>query len=176
MADDWPVVALLAAVGVLLLVTAGVALTGLFGLFTVDEAGVATESAAVPTPSATAAPTTVTNESRLFTLETREVENCGMLCRNVTSTVTNEQSTAASDVTITTRLYAGNDTGGEVRWQGIERVERIGAGETYETTHRVELPLEDALAIRDRGGWVTIRTTVETADRSVTVTDRREVA
>jgi len=98
-----------------------------------------------------------------------------MLCRNVTSTVTNEQSTAAREVTIHTRLYAGNHTDAEVRWEATERVDRIDAGETYRTTRQVELPLEAALAIREADGWVTIRTTVETTDQSVTVTDRREV-
>lgn len=174
MADDRPVVVILAAVGVLLLVTAGVALTGVFGLFG-GGTEVPTESPAVPTSSATAPTETEATATQPFTLDTREVESCGILCRNVTSTVTNEQSTAARDVTIHTRLYAGNDTDGEVRWQGTERVDRIGPGETYVATQRVELPLEDALAIRDADGWVTIRTTVETADRSVTVTDRREV-
>jgi len=90
--------------------------------------------------------------------------------------VTNEQPTAARDVTIRTRLYAGNDTDGTVRWQATERVDYIGPGETHVATQRVELPLEDALAIREADGWVTIRTTVETADQSVTVTDRREVS
>jgi len=176
MADDRPVVALLAAVGVLLLLTAGVALTGVFGLFGAGETGAVTESPAVPTPSDTAATATRTAATQPFTLETREVESCGMLCRNVTSTVTNEQSTAARDVTIRTRLYAGNDTDSEVRWEGTERVDRIGPRETYVATQQVELPLEDALAIRDADGWVTIRTTVESANRTVTVTDRREVA
>lgn len=175
MADDWPVVGLLAAVGVLLLVTAGVALTGVVGLFGSGGTGVATEAAAVPTPTETPPAERATPASQPFTLDTREVEPCGMLCRNVTSTVTNEQATAARDVTIRTRLYAGNDTGGEVRWRGIERVDSIGAGETYSTSQRVELSLEAALAIRDADGWVTIHTTVETIDRSVTVTDRRDV-
>jgi hypothetical protein len=172
MAEDWPVVGLLAVVGLVLLATAGVALTGVFGLFGAGETGPPTESAPVPTP-ATAADGTA---SQSFTLDTREVDACGMLCRNVTSTVTNEQSTAARDVTIRTRLYAGNDTDGEVRWRGTERVDRIGAGETYVTTQRVELSMDAALAVRDADGWVTIRTTVETADQSVTITDRREVA
>src|SRR6056297_2687608 len=136
MAEDWPVVTLLALVGVLLLATAGVALAGVFGLFGTDEPGAVTESAPVPTPTATTAAGTATQP---FALDTRGIENCGMLCRNVTSTVTNEQATAARDVTISTRLYAGNDTDGEVRWRGTERVSRIGPGETFVSTQRVEL-------------------------------------
>lgn len=175
MSDDRPVVAVLAAVGVLLLITAGVALTGVFGLFGSGGAGVATESPAVPTPSDEAPSDTSTTASQPFTFETHEVTECGLLCRNVTSSVTNEQSTAARDVTVRTRLYAGNDTDGEVRWEGTERVARLDPGENYRTTQRVELSMDAALAIREADGWVTIRTTVETDDQSVTVTDRREV-
>jgi len=171
MTDDWPVVGLLGAVGLLLLATAGLALFGVVGLFGAEEASAPTESPAVPTTSESRA-----TDGGPFTLATREVESCGMLCRNVTSAVTNEQPTAARDVTIRTRLYAGNDTDGTVRWQATERVDYIGPGETHVATQRVELPLEDALAIREADGWVTIRTTVETADQSVTVTDRREVS
>ncbi|MFC6757084.1 MULTISPECIES: hypothetical protein [Haloarcula] len=175
MPDDWPVVALLAAVGVLLLVTAGVVLTGVFGLFGSGGAGVATESPAVPTPSDGVPSDTATTASQPFTFETHEVAECGLLCRNVTSTVSNEQSTVARDVTVRTRLYAGNDTDGEVRWEATERVARLDPGETYQTTQRVELSMDAALAIREADGWVSIRTTVETAEQSVTVTDRREV-
>ncbi|PSP82661.1 hypothetical protein BRC96_10640 [Halobacteriales archaeon QS_6_64_34] len=176
MADDRPVAGLLVAVGLLLLVTAGVMLTGVVGLFRTGGTDVATDSPAVPTPSDAATEATPASGSQPFTLETRDIETCGMLCRNVTSTVTNEQSAPARDSSITTRLYAGNDTRGEVRWQATERVGTIGAGETYRTTQRVELPLEDALAIRDAGGWVTIRSTVETASQSVTITERRDVS
>jgi len=174
MADDWPVAGLLAVVGVLLLVTAGIALTGVFGFFGSDGTGVSTESG---TPTAVDMSTSKTGGTAggLFTLETRDVETCGMLCRNVTSTVTNEQPTAARDVTIETRLYVGNDTDGSVRWTQVERIGYIGAGESYWATHRVELALEDALDIQDAGGWVTIRTTVESANRTVTVTERSEV-
>ncbi|WP_262179914.1 hypothetical protein [Haloarcula laminariae] len=175
MADDWPVVGLLAVLGVLLVVTAGVALTGLFGLFGSGGTGTATESAAVPTPTETPPAERGTTAGEPFTLDTRRVDPCGMLCRNVTSTVTNEQSTVARDLTVRTRLYAGNDTDGEVRWRGTERVARLGPGETYTATQRVELQLDAALAVRDADGWVTIRTTVESADQSVTITDRRQV-
>lgn len=175
MADDRPVVALLAVVGALLLLTAGVALTGIFGLFDGGGTGTGTESPTVPTPNETTPAAAGAADTQPFTLDTREVESCGMLCRNVTSTVTNEQATAARNVTVRTRLYAGNDTDNQVRWEGTERVDRIGPGETYVTTQQVELLLNDALAIRDADGWVTIRTTVDSTDRSVTITDRREV-
>jgi hypothetical protein len=172
MAEDWPVVGLLAAVGVLLLVTAGVALTGAFGLAGSDATSVAPATPSTPTDAPTEPRTTA---GPPFTLETRGVEECGVLCRNVTSTVTNEQSRAAHEVTIETRLYAGNDTDGQVRWERFEPVGRIDAGGSYRATRRVELPLEDALAIREADGWVTIRTTVDSAGQSVTVTDRQDV-
>lgn len=175
MADDWPVVGILVVVGLLLLVTAGVVVAGVVGFFGTSGSDVVTDSPSVPTTSGVESVETPTASSQPFALETRDVETCGMLCRNVTSTVTNDQSAGARDITITTRLYAGNDTDGEVRWQATERVGRLGPGETYRTIQGVELQLADALAIRDTGGWVTIDSTVETADQSVTVTDRREV-
>ena len=42
-----------------------------------------------------------------------QIETCGETCRDVTTTPTNRQSTAASDVTVTTRIYAGNGTDGD---------------------------------------------------------------
>jgi len=167
MSDNLPAVAVLGAVATLLVVTTGLVLTGAVGL-----PGSGGDSAPPPstdrsTPTATPGPP--------FTLDTRDIEECGMLCRNVTSTVTNERGSPARDVTIQTRLYAGNDTGNEVRWQHTERVDRIEAGETFRTTRRVDLSLEAALAIREADGWVTIRTRVGSIDQRVTVTDRVQV-
>lgn len=164
--------ALLGALCLLLLASAGVALTDAFGIVGTDS----TAAPATPTAGSDAAAAgTVTSVRPAFSLTTRDIEECGMLCRNVTSTLTNEQETAARNVTIRTRLYAGNDTDSAVRWRRAERVGTLDAGENYTVTREIALSLDTALAIRDANGWVTIRTTVTSDDRTVTVTDRRQV-
>lgn len=165
MAGRLSVVAVLGVVTLLLVVTAGAALTGVFGIVGTDgAAGTAGDR-----------PVTETSGELPFDLAIQSVEACGTLCRNVTSTVTNEQSVTAENVTVRTRLYAGNDTDGEVRWRGVEQVGTLEPGATRTVTRRVSLSLDAALAIRDAGGWVTIRTTVESDDATVTVIDRRDV-
>ncbi|AUV80662.1 hypothetical protein C2R22_02505 [Salinigranum rubrum] len=102
-------------------------------------------------------------------------EECGRTCRDVTSTVTNQQETTAEDVTVYTRVYAGRGTDGGVIWEGRERVGTLDAGASYTATRRVELSFTDAIAIQQNGGWVTVQTTVRTADRTLTLTDQRQV-
>ena len=67
-------------------------------------------------------------------------------------------------------------TDGDVIWRGTEDVGALGAGESYTTTRQVDLSFADALAVQNAGGWITVQTSVETADRTVTVTDERQVA
>jgi len=168
MATDWPAIGVLGAVTVLLVATVGLGLTGVFGTIGSGSSGAGTETASQQR-------STELIDGPPFRLATREVTRCGRLCRNVTSTVTNEQPTAARDVRIRTRLYAGNDTDGEVRWRRVEDVGRLAPGETYRATRQVELSLDGALAVREADGWVSIRTTVESADQRVSATDRRQV-
>ena len=104
------------------------------------------------------------------------VEQCGQTCRDVTSTLTNHRDTDAADVTVHTRIFAGQGTDGDAIWRGTEDVGALGAGESYTTTRQVELSFADALAVQNADGWITVQTTVETADRTVTVTDERRVA
>ncbi|WP_336337522.1 hypothetical protein [Haloarcula brevis] len=104
------------------------------------------------------------------------IEECGRTCRDVTSTLTNRQNSTAADVTVATRIYAGNTTDGDVVWEGSEAVGTLAPAGSYTTTRRVDLSFGDAVAIRRAGGWITVRTTVETADRSVTLTSQRQVA
>jgi len=177
MPEDLPVVGFLGVISVLLLVTAGLALTGATGVFGTGTTEAPTESTSADpaTPNETATPETPTTDGPAFSLATRDVEECGMLCRNVTSTATNEQSVTATNVTIQTRLYAGNDTDGDVRWRRTEQVGTLDPDETYVVTRQVELSLDAALAIREADGWVTIHTTVESEANNVTVTDRQQV-
>jgi len=111
-----------------------------------------------------------------FAFTVDAIEGCGRTCRDVTSTLTNQQNSTAADVTVYTGIYAGNTTDGDVVWEGSEDVGTLEAGASYTTTRRVDLSFSDAVAIQRAGGWITIRTTIETADRTVTLTSRRKVA
>lgn len=109
-----------------------------------------------------------------FAIDT--IEECGQTCRDVTSTLSNQQDTTAENVTVHTRILAGQGTDGDVVWRGSEDVGTLPAGESYTTTRQVELSFADALTVENNGGWITVQTTVETADGSVTFTDERRVA
>jgi hypothetical protein len=120
----------------------------------------------------TAGETTPTEPKFAFLID--RIEECGDTCRDVTSTLENGGA-AASDVTVYTRIYAGNGTDGDVVWQGTEPVGDLGGGESYTATKRVDLSFRGALAIRGENGWITVQTTVESDERTVTFTQRRNV-
>jgi hypothetical protein len=181
---------LLAFVGVLLVVLAGVvgALVTGVGPLPSGEAQAGADGDAEPFPTATPAAgstgdggdgdgtTATATPTPPFDLAIDAIEECGQTCRDVTSTLTNQQDTTARNVTVYTRIFVGNGTGGDVAWQGRERVGTLEAGGTATATRRVDLSYSEALAVQRNGGWITVQTTVETADRTVTFSDRRQVA
>lgn len=110
-----------------------------------------------------------------FTIE--RVEACGRTCRDVTAALQNTQDGPATDVTVLTRIYAGQDvTDEDLVWAGTEPVGTLEAGGTHTTTRRVELSLQEGLTVEAHGGWITIVTTVRSDERTVTLSDRRRVA
>jgi len=111
-----------------------------------------------------------------FEVQIGRIESCGRFCRDITASLTNRQSTAATNVVVTTRLYPGNRTDGRPVWTGEVAVGRLGPGATATTSERVELSVFDAVAVSDAGGWVTVSTTIRSDRRTVTVTERRQVA
>lgn len=125
-------------------------------------------SASTKTPSETTPPP--------FAFRVDSMEPCGWTCRDVTSTMTNQQETAATDVTVSARIFVGREAGGNVVWEGTEAVGTLDAGESYTVTRRVQLTYAEGFAIQQHDGWVTIRTTIVTADRTVTFTEQRQVA
>lgn len=133
-----------------------------------DASSSSDESAATETASSTSTPP--------FGFTIDDIEQCGRTCRDVTSTLTNQQETTAEDVTVYTRIYVGNGTDGDVVWEGTESVGTLEPSEPYTATRRVELSYSDALAVEQNDGWVTVQTTVQTADRTLTFTERRQVA
>lgn len=177
---------LLVVAGVALLAVAGAAgavVTG-FGPAPGGESGSDVESfpTATPTESSggsdagSAEQTETATPTRPFTFTIESIEECGQTCRDVTSTVTNQQDATARNTTVYTRIYVGNGTDGDVAWQGSERVGTLGPGESATATKRVELSYSEAIAVQNNDGWITVQTTVETADRTVTFSDRRQVA
>ncbi|ESP89228.1 hypothetical protein [Candidatus Halobonum tyrrellensis] len=111
-----------------------------------------------------------------YTFSVAAIENCGRTCRDVTVELTNNRRQAAEDVVVRTRIFAGNTTDADARvWRGREAVGRLDAGATTTATKRVSLGFGAALSVQQNDGWITIRTTVESADVTRTFTERRDV-
>lgn len=113
-----------------------------------------------------------------FSFGVDEVEACGRTCRDVTATLHNERAEPASDVTAHIRIYAGEDAtdSGDAVWEETVDVGTLEANASTTTTERIDLSLREALAVERRGGWITIRTTVESAEATVTFRESRQVA
>lgn len=177
--------ALLAGAAVLLVLAAGIGAAFVLGVGPAPG-GDDTQLTDFPTetPAATASGgSTATGASTgtatpPFAFEIERIETCGETCRDVTASLTNQQDEPAEDVTVFTRIYAGEDNTAEedLVWSGKEEVGTLQAGETHTATKRVELSLNEGLAVENHGGWVTIVTTVQTADRTVTYRESRQVA
>ncbi|MFC7202134.1 hypothetical protein ACFQJC_01295 [Haloferax namakaokahaiae] len=106
----------------------------------------------------------------------KQIEECGQTCRDVTSSVTNRQDEKATGVTVYSRIFVGNSTDpDDVVWRGSEDVGSLSAGESYSTTKRVELSYSEAFAVQQAGGWITVQTTIETDDQTLTYKERRDV-
>ncbi|MCO8268327.1 hypothetical protein NKF06_17495 [Haloferax sp. AB510] len=105
------------------------------------------------------------------------IEKCGQTCRDVTSTITNQQDADSSGVTVYSRIFVGNSTDPDDEvWRGSQAVGDLAAGESYTTTKRVKLSYSEAFAVRQADGWITVQTTIETDDRTLTYTEQRDVA
>jgi hypothetical protein len=64
----------------------------------------------------------------------------------------------------------------EIVWEGTEDVGAMDPGTSYTTTERVELSLRDARKVDQNDGWITILTTVESDDTTVTFQNSEQVA
>lgn len=105
------------------------------------------------------------------------IDKCGETCRDVTATITNQQNETVTGVTVYTRIYAGNSTAsGDRIWSGNEQVGTLEANGSYTSTKRVELSLLEARKVQNNDGWITVLTTVESDEMTVTFKSRRDVA
>lgn len=112
-----------------------------------------------------------------FSFLVERIEQCGQTCRDVTVTLTNEQNRTAANVTVYTRIYAGNSTAeGDRVWQGKQEVGTMEPESSFTGTERVQLSYREGYAIKQQDGWITIVTTVQSADTTLTFRERRDVA
>lgn len=169
------------AVAVVGLLVLGGGLAVLAGIVSLPGSAVSPATTPDSAPSSDAGDSSTPAESPTDTSDTpfsfavENIEECGRTCRDVTTSLTNQQSTAATGVAVETRIYAGNGTSGDPVWSGEESVGDLGAGESRTAVKRVDLSLSDALAIEQNGGWITIETTVQSDSETMTVVERRKV-
>jgi len=79
---------------------------------------------------------------------------CGLTCRRVNTTVTNQGDETLTDVRLEHELYTrdGDGNADEVAWDGSATVGAVEAGETAISRVEVEVDIDDGAAIKDRGG------------------------
>lgn len=112
-----------------------------------------------------------------FTFAIDEVAECGLTCRDVTATVTNNQDEEASGVNVYSRIFTGknNTETDDLVWEGKEDVGSLDAGGAHTSTTRVELSLQDAQKIENNDGWITIQTTVASDQTTMTFQNSEQV-
>lgn len=119
----------------------------------------------------------LSSETAPFSFTIDDIVECGQTCRDVTATLQNNQDETATSVTVFTRIFAGenNTDTADIVWEGKENVGTQEAGVTHTTTERIELSLQEAHRIEQNDGWITILTTVQTDETTVTFQDNQQV-
>ena len=110
-----------------------------------------------------------------FAFSIEEIEDCGGTCREVTAAIENTQNESADGVTVRTEIFVGENSTEEQVWENTETVGTLAADDTYTSTERVDLSLEEAYAIEQDDGWITIETTIDSDDERVTLRESRQV-
>ncbi len=104
-----------------------------------------------------------------FELEILDITECGETCRDVAVSLHNNRDVEATEVVVYTRIYSGASTAEEdVVWADNRDVGAIAAGATVEHTDRIELSPQQANNVRQEDGLITIETTVESQQETVT--------
>ncbi|WP_284012015.1 hypothetical protein [Halobaculum litoreum] len=111
-----------------------------------------------------------------YTFAVESIEQCGQTCRDVTVRLDNNRDETATGVSVHTRIYAGNSTAQDDRiWEGRRDVGALDAGASTTETSRIELSYAEGFQVQRADGWITIVTTVESDDVTITFKERRDV-
>lgn len=111
-----------------------------------------------------------------FTFEIVRIEQCGQTCRDVTVTLYNNQNETATNVSVFTRIYAGNSTAGDDKvWEGTKDVGEMASDSSVTRTQRVKLSTTEGFQVQQNDGWITLLVTVSSSDTTITFKERRNV-
>lgn len=111
-----------------------------------------------------------------YTFAVTSIEECGQTCRDVTVRLDNNRDETATGLSVYTRIFAGNSTdSGDKVWEEKRDVGSLEAGGSTTETSRVELSYSEGFQIQQEDGWITILTTVESDDVTITFKERRNV-
>ena len=111
-----------------------------------------------------------------YTFAVEAIEECGQTCRDVTVRLDNNRNETGTGVSVYTRIFAGNSTdSGDKVWEERRDVGTLEAGRSATETSRVELSYSEGYQVQQADGWITILTTVESDDVTITFRERRDV-
>ncbi|WP_348612172.1 hypothetical protein [Halobaculum rarum] len=111
-----------------------------------------------------------------YTFVVEAIEECGQTCRDVTVRLDNNRNETATGISVYTRIFAGDTTdSGDKVWEEKRDVGTLEAGASTTETSRVELSYSEGYQVQQADGWITILTTVESDDVTITFKERRQV-
>jgi len=114
------------------------------------------------TETETGGPTEAGDTGPAFAFTVESVDSCGRTCREVDAALHNRRDEAADDVTVYTRVYAGDSTDEEdLVWADNRGIPSVEGGGVYRSTDRVKLSPQKAEEVRENDGLVTVEATVE---------------
>jgi hypothetical protein len=105
-----------------------------------------------------------------FELAPFELTPCGATCRDVTATLANTGNADATDVSVFVTVFDEETP----LWEAEDAIGRLAAGDSVTRTHRIEVDLGTALALRDE--TVTIDTLVESDQHTERIVREEELS
>ncbi|MCU4802584.1 hypothetical protein OB920_19650 [Halobacteria archaeon HArc-gm2] len=109
---------------------------------------------------------------RPFTLDVQKIENCGKTCRDVTVSLTNNGGNPRENISVTTTVYAGQDS----VWQGEASIGTLASDESTRRTEQIDVGYVGGAKIERNDGTVTIETVVHWDGGEARYSEQRQVA
>jgi hypothetical protein len=111
-----------------------------------------------------------------YTFAVTSIEECGQTCRDVRVRLDNNRNETATGISVYTQIFVGNSTdSGDKVWEGKRDIGTLEAGGSTTATSRVQLSYSEGYRVQQEDGWITIVTTVESDDVTITFKQRRGV-